>query len=114
MADAHQDVYRRSNIGLTASRRGSVMRVIPACFIEMSRAFHQDSLLTFTTIEAMAERAIAGLHAGERADLAICLDRLLAEGPAACKNAWNRSEASIVFRRVKDVVTLLEAIRARL
>lgn len=114
MAGAPLCVYRRSNIVLAASRRGFVVRVLPACFIEMSRAFHQDCLLEITSPEAMAEGAIAGLNARERADLAICLDRLLAEGPTACKNAWNRSEASIVFRRVKDVVTLLRAVRARL
>ena len=90
------------------------MRDLPPCFRAMTRAFDQDCLLEVRSLEDMAEGALAYVSPSERADLAAYLDRLLAAGPAACKNAWNRSEADLVFRRVKDVVTLLEAIRARL
>ena len=90
------------------------MRDMPSCFRAMTRAFDQDCLLEAHSLEDLAEGALVFVSPNERAELAAHLDRLLAAGPAACKNAWKRSEADIAFRRVKDVVTLLEAIRARL
>ena len=87
---------------------------LPKTFETMTLAFHQDTHLVYGSLEELCDAAVLQVDVADRGELARFLDRILADGSGACREAWDKSRAEIGFENTADLMSLLREILARL